>query len=107
MKPAMSGDERTRTPAPTPLGVDIQLHHLQRGDVFAFVEVQVDIDRGKKIHLPAGNLKVTIPPWGPKSPMVGPVGPWMFACRDDRGIEHHFALPPRMEVRRIYHGPRI
>jgi hypothetical protein len=99
-----SDDDLRRSTNSLPSGVEIPLHRLRRGDVFVFVDRQAAIERSKKVSLPIGQLKVSIPPWGPKSPMIGPIGPWMFACRDERGTEHHFALPPQMAVCRLRNG---
>lgn len=82
-----------------PLSVHTVLHHLQSNDVFEFVDSEVR-EVGTTIKpLPAGRLRVSVKPWGPKTPVAGPIGPWMFACRDTLGVERHLALPPRLAVR--------
>jgi hypothetical protein len=81
------------------LSIRAALHHLELHDVFEFVDKQIQPSGAAETKLPTGRLRIIIKPWGPKTPRTGPIGPWMFACRDAHGIERHFALPPQLEVR--------
>jgi hypothetical protein len=87
----------------TPLSTDARLHQLKRANIFEFVDAKAKGDRGKEIVLPTGRLMVVIAPWGPRN-AAGPVGPWMFACRDESGRIHHFALSPLLSVRVLHRG---
>ena len=82
-----------------PLSVDTSLYHLQANDVFEFIDAEVGDGNAPATRLPSGKLRVSVQPWGPKTRLAGPIGPWMFACRDSLGVERHFALPPKLVVR--------
>jgi hypothetical protein len=83
-------------------GEIMELHQLRGGDIFEFLDPEAAVPQSPHAtatRLRSNRLRITIRPWGPKTRAVGPIGPWMFACKDEHGIEHHYALPPRMEVR--------
>lgn len=89
---------------PGTLGIAVHMYQLKLRDVFTFVDTQTIDEQKKVIDLPTGRQTVTIAPWGPRSRAVGPVSPWMFACRGENGIERHFALSPKIDVRLLIPG---
>lgn len=86
------------------MSVRTHLHFLEANDVFEFVDEQIREKKAPVIRLPRGMLRISIKPWGPRNAKTGPVGPWMFACRDSLGIERHYALPPELDVRLLRRG---
>ncbi len=87
-----------------PVSIRTHLHFLEANDVFEFVDEQVREGKAPVIRLPRGKLRISIKPWGPRNAKTGPVGPWMFACRDSLGIERHYALPPGLDIRLLQRG---
>jgi hypothetical protein len=89
-------------PIAATIGGTLDLFQLESGDIFEFIDLAAAIPQnpqGTAPRLRSSKLRVTIRPWGPRTKAVGPIGPWMFACKDEHGIEHHYALPPRTQVR--------
>jgi hypothetical protein len=81
---------------------ELELFQLEAGDIFEFVDLEAAVPQNPPGSTPrhrSNKLRVTIRPWGPRTKVAGPIGPWMFACKDEHGIEHHYALSPRTPVR--------
>jgi hypothetical protein len=71
------------------------------GDVFVFNDEKIVDDQGSEIELPRGHLVVVVRPRGSELPDIGPVGPWMFACRDVHGRARGLTLPPLLNVKLV------